>query len=326
MGCSGSKDKNDVKQRRKKKSPSTSKNQQEPTDDGKVVKLDEAILHKVLSQDGTILNLDLQNTDAHKDFMNTVHSGKNGALYDRFSDMDTVEILLDDKNKDSINEKFVDVIKHQFPANISKFVLKSLAKNPESLKPYIEGLKFAKTMIKDEFWTKNLAIDGVTFGTVLAANFATHKITFFGTTFSELDKVAIDASVWYSIQELSFEFCKGLNDSNCNIKAIIDAIGKNKDLSSSLKTITLRFNKLEGEDDIKDALEKVNLGAVKLLYKEASKTPKKSQETTKNVNQSNKHDTEEDEEDADEGEAEEESDEDESEDEDDESNQEDEDE
>ena len=262
----------------------------------------------------------------YKEFIDTVHSDASEALYDRFSDKDTVEILLDDKNKDSINEKFADVIKHQFPANINKFVLKSLAKNPESLKPYIEGLKFAKTMIKDEFWTKNLAIDGVTFGTVLAANFATHKITFFGTTFSELDKVAIDASVWYSIQELSFEFCKGLNDSNCNIKAIIDAIGKNKDLSSSLKTITLRFNKLEGEDDIINALEKANLGAVKLLYKEASKTPKKSQETTKNVNQSNKHDTEEDEEDADEGEADEESDEDESEDEDDESNEEDEDE
>ena len=123
-------------------------------------------------------------------------------------------------------------------------------------------------------------IDGSTLSTVFDTNFCTKTITFFGVTFSTLEKFKIDAYGNYSIQELSFTYCKGLNDTKGNIRTIIDAISKNKDLSKSLKAIKLFDNKLESEQDIKDALVKTNLENVELFFKEPFKNVQKHQQTT----------------------------------------------
>ena len=143
----------------------------QPKPEGKTVKFDKNTLDKVLSQDQKILKLDLQFKEEHRDFVNTAWTGKNGAIYARFRGLDNVEILLNDKEDDSANTRLVDVIRNQFPPTIDTFMLKSLSKEPQLSKPYIDALNYSRTMVTKEFCLKNLAIDGATFGTILATYF-----------------------------------------------------------------------------------------------------------------------------------------------------------
>jgi hypothetical protein len=272
MGCSGS-TANTKKPNTGGKPSANAPAQPKPTT--KTVALDQATLNSVLKTDAknktTKLNLDLQYKEAHRKFIDTVAAGKNKMAFQRFADITSVEILLSDKPNDAHNKKLIDVIKNQFPSSINRLTLKSLAKKPESLKPYIDALFYAKTQIKNEFCTKNLAIDGATFSTVLEANASTKRVVFFGSTFSGLDKVALNATTKYTTDELSFSYCKGLNDAKGNATHVIAAIGKNKNLVASLKTIELAHNKLGSEADVKKALTSANLSKVKLVFKEAAK-------------------------------------------------------
>ena len=277
MGCSGSS--NNAKKPAAGGKPNANTPAQ-PKPSAKTVALDQATLNTVLKTDTknktTKLNLDLQYKEAHRKFIDTVAAGKNKMAFQRFADITSVEILLSDKANDTHNRKLVDIIKNQFPSTINRLTFKSLAKKPESLKPYIDALAYAKTQVKNEFVTKNLAIDGVTLTTVLQANANTKKVVFFGTTFSALDKASVNATAKYSIQELAFSYCKGLNDAKGNATHVIAALGKNKDLVASLKSIELAHNKLSSEADIKKALTSANLSKVKLTFKEAAKKASKA--------------------------------------------------
>ena len=218
--------------------PNSALKASQPKPSAVTIALDDEVLNSVLNNDRTIMKLDLQYKQAHRDFANTVSTGKNGALYKRFHALDTVEICLAEKADDEVNNELVNVIKNQFPDKISTFVLKSLAKEPILSKPYIDALEYSLTMFINEFSVKNLTVDGQTFKRIITMNFVTLKITFFDVTFSDLELVEIDPKQNYSIQELSFEFCKGLNDAfDSNFRSIISAIGKNKHLSTNLKTI-----------------------------------------------------------------------------------------
>lgn len=276
MGCSGST--NNAKKPAAGK-PAGGNTPAQPKPAAKTVALDQATLNKVLKTDAknktSKLNLDLQYKEQHKTFIDTVTAGKQGKAFERFANITSVEILLSDKPNDPHNRKLLDVIKNQFPATIGRLTIKSLAKKAESLKPYIDALAYAKTQVTNEFCTKNLAIDGVTLNTVLQANANTKRVVFFGTTFSALDKVTVQPTAKFSIQELSFSYCKGLNDAKGNATHIIAAIGKNKDLVASLKTIELAHNKLADEAVVKKSLTTANLSKVKLVFKEAAKKASK---------------------------------------------------
>ena len=126
----------------------------------------------------TKMNLNLQYKDTYKKSVATVAAGKTGAFYNRFADINTVEILLDDKPNSENNKKLLDVIKHQFPANITKLTIKSLARKAESLTPYIDALNYSKTKVITEFCIKNLAIDEACLVIILATNSTTHKNNF----------------------------------------------------------------------------------------------------------------------------------------------------
>jgi ribosomal protein L12E/L44/L45/RPP1/RPP2 len=218
------------------------------------------------------INLDLQYKEAHRKFLEKLTDGK--TVYQRLPDVTSIEVLLSDKPNDPHNAKLVKVIKDQFPATVNRITFKSLAKKAESLKPYIDALNFAKTNVATEFCSKNLAVDGDTFNTVLQTCNNTKRIVFFGTTFSNLNKTSVNATSKYSIQELSFSYCKGLNEKTAGVPHVIAALGKNPDLVSSLRSVELAHNKLESESDVKTALTAAKLSKVNLVYKEASKKTK----------------------------------------------------
>ena len=111
-------------------------------------------------------------------------------------------------------------------------------------------------------------IDGDTLSTVLFTNPTTQKITFFGATFAQLEKFKINTKARYSIEKLSFIYCKGLSEINGNIKTIIFEISKNPSFSANLKKIELNDNKIESEVDVKDALTEANMENVKLSFQE----------------------------------------------------------
>ena len=149
MGCNGSSSKTKTLKNNKKLSYPNISQLQHPNY-VKIVALDTAILNTVLKGNGKVLNLDLQNDEAHKQFVQTVCAGQNGAIYGRLSGITTIEVLLNDKVDDIINKKLIHLIKNQFPTSITKFTLKSLARKARSLKPYIDALKYAKVNIEAE--------------------------------------------------------------------------------------------------------------------------------------------------------------------------------
>ena len=172
-------------------------------------------------------------------------------------------------NNDISKKNLISVIRKQFPANISWLTFTGQAWKAQPLNQYIDALKHVKTKVTTEFCCKMCAIDGKTLSTLFAANCNTETISFFGVTFSELDKFKIEPWTYYSIKELSFAYCKGLNRTKGSFATILDAIGKVMDLSTNLKSIELIDNKLGSEEKVKKALVSANLRKVKLSFDQA---------------------------------------------------------
>ena len=104
-----------------------------------------------MKENGTILDLDLQNKSEHKQFVNIVAAGKDGALYKRFPNFVNAEILFSNKVGDLINKNLVSVITNQFPASITRLNFTSLASKAQSLTSYINALNYAETKVNVEF-------------------------------------------------------------------------------------------------------------------------------------------------------------------------------
>ena len=112
--------------------------------------------------------------------------------------------------------------------------------------------------------------------------------------------VEIDSRPKYYIDELSFEYCKGLNDAlDNNFRSIFTKIGKNKQLSTYLRTIKFWCSKMLSEEDVKNALDEAKLSHVKFVFKEATKKHRKSKKKARNKNLDNSEELEDDDDDFD---------------------------
>lgn len=274
MGCSGSA--NNTKKPAQQNNNNNPGNQPVPPKGTKVFKLEQATLDLALQTDknkkSSKLTLDLQYKENHRKFVEKLTEA--GKTWERLPDCTAIDILLSDKPNDPVNKKLVEIIKSNFPANVQRVTIKSLAKKPESLTQYIDAILFAKTNITVEFCSKNLAVDAATFSTVLQTCAATKRVVFFGTTFSGLDKVAINATPKYTTEEVQFSYCKNLNDKASHLSHVIAAFGKNANLTASIKTITAEHNKIATADELKKSLTAAKMEKVKLVYKEATKKGK----------------------------------------------------
>ena len=248
------------------------------------------------------LRLDLH-SDVHKKFVEDVWEKH---IIGKFPDIDSIEISLNQNVNDESNKIIRDFIKYWFPANIDTFTLKNLAGKPFLLESYDHALNLSKARVINEFCVQNFKIKGTSFGTYLATNFETQKIKFYACTFSKLDEIEIDSKPPYWIEELSFCYCKGLNNPDYNIKTIICEIGKNKYLSDNLKTIELHHNCHESKEDITGALDDAGL-KINLVFTKSQKKNLKVRKEVKNnkkktyIHQYNKHQYDEHEEEREEG-------------------------
>ena len=110
------------------------------------------------------------------------------------------------------------------------------------------------------------AIDGITLTRIFAMNRKTQTISFFGVTFTELEKFTINQFAHYSIKELSFAYCIGLTNMKGNFATIFNAIGKNNNLSTSLTSIEFIGNKIGSEEVVKNALVLANISQAILSF------------------------------------------------------------
>ena len=149
--------------------------------------------------------------------------------------------------------------------------IKSLAKEPQSLEPYLDALVNSKTRVMYGFCNKNFAINKDSFSKVLSVFHTNYKVVFFGATFSELEEVEIVNNIDYSIKHLAFSYCKGLNDDSGNISSLIKAIKTSNNFSSNLMILELSYNMLASEDEIKKKLDSAGLGKIRLIYNETEK-------------------------------------------------------
>jgi hypothetical protein len=217
------------------------------------------------------LTLDLQFKADHCKFIETVAGGTTSqCAYERFDDIDSVDILIS-SDKEQVNKNLVEVLKNQFPAKVNSFTIKSLAKEPVDIKPFIEAIKFSKTHIKDEFNCKNFAIHGTTMTTLLEAVDQTSKVIVFGATFHKLNGITVSDQGKYTIQSLSIMYSREAEKVDSCHTHVISAIAKNKALSTSLKTLEFAHNKLGEEAEAKKAMTDNKLNGVKLVFKYAAK-------------------------------------------------------
>ena len=129
------------------------------------------------------MQIDLQEERAHKLFLKVIKPAKHKDSCERLPNISVVMITLNHMIDDISNRNLQFAIENQFPANVCSLSIASEAPMPPPLEPFIDSLRNGKTMISNEFCSKNCSIDGNTLSKVLATNCYTETIKFFEVTF-----------------------------------------------------------------------------------------------------------------------------------------------
>lgn len=221
----------------------------------------------------TKIMLDLQFKKEDIQTVKEIAMGKDKkTAYQRFNDLDSISVVLATDENAAANKDFLLVIKEQFPATLKSLTLKSLAKTPYSLAPYVEALSYSKTHVTDLFEAKNFALDDKALASTLLAADQTKKVVLFGAVFKSLDKFEVNKLGKYTTQTLSVQYSKNDKETDTGSNStIIAAIGKNATLGRSLTSYESLYNKLGSENEAKKAITDATLGKLKLSFKLAPK-------------------------------------------------------